>query len=304
MRVNKISLEQDKILEGFDSYLDRTRIQQSTKKMYVWCMSFYMKNNYDLESIEDYNNVLISHSVKKRSNVFYSAFKKFINFYVEDAGKKRKMVRALIFPKINDPKRFRKFLDFRERKKIINSLKKEKHKLIAEIQLFTGARVREILKLEKGDIMYDEYNKECAMILNITQKGGQKKPIWILDKELEEKIDAYTLSDWNDWKYYFIERSNSHDGADDTTLLQTNYVWYWRDIKDAIKSMGYEYKDWATHDFRRGLGTDVWSATKDPISVQRALRHKRFDTTLRYLGNAGMQTQELFSNLAKVYNQK
>lgn len=304
MRQIHITDEQKTILDDFEKQLDRSSLQESTKNMYVWCMKYYMSHNYDLESIEDYNQILISHSVKKRSNIFYSSFKRFIKFYIKDSSKKKKMVTALIFPKTNSPKRHRKYLDFRERKKIIKSLEIEKHRVIAEIQLYTGARVREVLKLEKGDITYDDFQGTTAMILNITQKGGQKTPMWILDKELEEKIDAYTLADWVDYKYYFIEREKSNDDADDVTLLQSNYHWYWLDVKNAVELCGYEYKDWATHDFRRGIGADVWAATKDPISVQRALRHKRFDTTLLYLKNAGMQSQELFSSIAKIYSQK
>ncbi len=304
MRKITLSAEQDKIIDDFSNYLDKSRLQNSTKTMYAWCIKYYIQQNYKLDNIEDYNNVLVTHSIKKRSNVFYSAFKRFIKFYVEDAGKKKRMINALIFPKINSPKRHRRYLDFRERKKIIKQLQTEKHRVIAEIQLYTGARVREILKLEKGDITYDDFEGVTAMVLNITQKGGQKTPLWVLDKELEEKIDAYTLAEWVDWKYYFIERDKSQDDADDVTLLQSNYHWYWQDIKKSVSVCGYEYKDWATHDFRRGIGADVWAATRDPISVQRALRHKRFDTTLLYLQNAGMQTQDLFSNLAKIYSQK
>jgi len=299
----QLSLEHEKILEDFEAYLDRTSLQGSTIKQYVWCIKFYLQNGFKLDSIEDYNSVLVDHAVKKRSNIFYSSFKRFIRFYIEDASQKAKMVKALVFPKINDPKRHRKFLDFQERKRIISQLEKEKHRLIARIQFFTGCRVREILKLQKGDIYYDDYEGNCVMILNITQKGGQKAPIWILDKELEEDIDAYTLSDWVDYKYYFVNRDESHTNTtNEATLLQTNYVWYWRDLKKAVAECGYEFKDFATHDFRRGMAGDTWTATKDPLSVQRALRHKNFETTSRYLKQYGFQTHHIFAHLQKIYS--
>jgi len=301
---NSLSTEQTEIIDNFEKALNRTALQQSTIKQYIWCIEYYMKSGFNLNSIEDYNGVLVDHSVKKRSNIFYSAFKRFIRFYVEDASQKAKMTKALIFPKIVSPNRHRKFLDFKERKRVITQLLKEKHKLMARIQFYTGCRVREVLKLEKGDIYYEEYEGRCAMILNITQKGGQKAPIWILDKNLEEDIDAYTLSDWVDWKYYFIDRNESNKTTvDDLTYLKTNYVWYWRDLKQAIAKCGYEFKDWATHDFRRGIAGDSWSATHDLMAVKRVLRHKRIDTTERYLVNSGMQNNELLDRLKDVYNQ-
>lgn len=304
MEIGKMLADNEqKILDEFNAHLIKSSgLQYSTIKMYTWCMDFYFKNNLNPSSIEDYNGILISHSVKKRSNVFYSAFKRFIKFYIEDGTQKTKMVKALIYPKENNPLRHRKFLNFRDRKQVINSLEEERHRLIAKIQFYTGCRVREILKLQKGDIFYEEYEGDVAMILNVTQKGGQKMPIWILDKDLEEEIDAYTLSDFIDWQYYFMLRKKRVQNGDEISMFNSNYIAYWRDLKQSIAKCGYEFKDWATHDFRRGIASDVWSATKDPLAVQRALRHKRFDTTLRYLNNAGLQSQELFENLKNVYN--
>ena len=173
----------------------------------------------------------------------------------------------------------------------------------------TGLKVLAVTKgkpgynsgLQKGDIIYDDYNGCECMIINITQKGGQKTPVWILNKELEDEIDMYTLSKWIDWKYYFVERDKCFGDSDETTLIQTNYVWYWKDLKSAVKSCGYDYKDWSTHDFRRCVGGDVWAATKDPLAVQRILRHVRFETTQRYLKNSGLQNKEILSKLNEAY---
>ena len=297
-------MDEDKktIIEEFENYLsNKTKLLKSTKKIYVWCIKFYLNNNFNLESIEDYNSVIIDHAIKKRSNVFYSAFKLFIKFHIENKSQKNKMIKALLKPKENAPLRHRKFLNFNERKRIINALNSKKHRIIAKIQFYTGCRIREILQLQKGDIIYDDYNGCECMIINITQKGGQKTPVWILNKELEDEIDMYTLSKWIDWKYYFVERDKCFGDSDETTLIQTNYVWYWKDLKSAVKSCGYDYKDWSTHDFRRCVGGDVWAATKDPLAVQRILRHVRFETTQRYLKNSGLQNKEILSKLNEAY---
>jgi len=297
------------ILEQYKEYLNRKgTYQPSTINLYLYVASSVLKNIPELDNIEYYNQYLVDKSIKKRNYHTYFAIKKFINFYIDDKKKANRMVKALIFPKIFTPERHRKYLTYQERKKIIEDMREWKHRLMAKIQFYTGARIGEILRLQKGDItyesFYDEPDKEkVVMLLMITQKGGQKKPIWIMNKDLQEDIDLYTLTQPSDYKYYFVYRSNRYKNiTDDIVKINTNYHWYWQDLKDSLLKNGYSFKDWSTHDFRRNIAQDIWMATKDPIIVQRMLRHKRIDTTLRYISNAGLQTQDISYNIEKIYS--
>lgn len=301
------------ILDNFILYLNKKKLQPSSRYMYEQAIRGFMRTNPELDNLEYYNNYLVEKTIEKRSGYIHSAFILFIRFYIEDKSKRMRMVKALIRPQLNQPKRHRKYLTYQERKEVIESLQQWKHRLMAKMQYYTGMRIGEILRLQKGDITYEAIHdnpdnpdeERIAMLLMVTQKGGQKSPVWIMHKDLQDDIDDYTLSQFNDIKYYFVDRSDRYPTkTDDIIKINTNYHWYWRDLKDALKAHGYSSKDWATHDFRRNIGQDIWMATKDPISVKRFLRHKRFDTTLRYLDNAGLQNRDLTDKMAKIYSNK
>jgi hypothetical protein len=102
-----------------------------------------------------------------------------------------------------------------------------------------------------------------------------------------------------DYDYYFMDRKFSNSLL---TAIKTNYHWYWADLKNALVKCGYKMEDWASHDFRRNSATDVWNMSKDPLTVSRYLRHKQFETTIRYLNNAGLQNRDMSQKLEKLYN--
>lgn len=307
---NQIDQKSDKIfkLDDFKEYLDsKSKLSETTKRSYYYAVSKFTSKYSDLENLENYNEFLLEFSIKKKRNYLYHyALKYLINFWIEDQTKRNRIKRGLLEVVEKTPIRKRKYLSVSERKRVISFLQNYKHKIIARILLYTGTRIMEILTLKKGDINWEPYaispgNKIEVMQLNITAKGGDKNPVWVHDRQLQEDIDAFTLNNYIDREYYFLERGKSRKN-DLLSDIRTNYHWFWYDLKRALDSCGYEMKDWATHDFRRGVGVDVWEDTKDILTVQRMLRHKRIDTTARYLEHGGLQNKDTSYQIMQNYN--
>jgi integrase len=294
-------------IDDYETFLHtRTSLCNGTIAMYRFAVKKFVKEYNNLENLEFYNEFLLKYAIKKRSTLYYSALKHLVRFWIKDKSKRNRMLKVLLKPQDTTPKRKRKYLSYQERLRVIKQIENYKHKILARAQFYTGARISELLTLKKGDISFEPYcyapNKyRLVMLLTITGKGNKKNPIWIHNQQLADEIASYTLNKNIDVEYYFLWRELSRK-MDIVIDVKTNYHWYWQDLKQALEKCGYKKEDWASHDFRRNSGTDVWETSKDPLTVQRFLRHKRFDTTLRYLENAGAQTKETMNKLNEMYS--
>lgn len=160
------------------------------------------------------------------------------------------------------------YLDQEELKKIVFSITEEKYRYAALVQFVTGVRAGEVLKLRKED--FSKENNE----LKITMIGkGERKKVVFIPETYSKFIYNFII---NSGEYPFLKPASE----DFFRNLQTNYIYYWRSIKQAASALGYD--NFAPHDFRRNFIDQAYTLTKDIRVVQDLAGHARAETTLQY----------------------
>ncbi|GAG83094.1 unnamed protein product, partial [marine sediment metagenome] len=191
---------------------------------------------------------------------------------------------------------------------VINNIQKEKHRVVALFQMFTGCRVGDILKMEKGTIKYDTYKDKKILMLNIIGKGQKINPTRILNPLIIDIVaDFIQLGQETKTKknilfndsvlqddYYFLDRPVGIKGQiigskNLQTLYGSNYTRYTNDLKQALNNSGIDEKDYSSHCWRKDFAQDVWKINKDILELQALLRHSSIETTRRYLTSSGVQ---------------
>jgi len=270
-------------------------LAESTIMVYTGSVGRFLAGSPDIENIEDYNSFLIKVAIKKRCSHYYSALKAFIEFKIEDANTRSKIIENMIRPKERlDIMRERRYLKKGKILQVINNLEREKHRIVSLIQLLTGVRAGEILKLKQGSIMPEEYNERPTLKIIITGKRQKRNVIFIHDSLAQKIIWNYITS----YKpriegYYFLElgklKNRVGNIENENKLVIMNYHWFWEDLKQALNTVGVDKDDWATHDFRRCFARRVWDKYKDIHVLQGLLHHSDPKTTLRYLEHSGLK---------------
>jgi len=287
------------VVLDFEEWLQARNLSDSSVYVYVAAVKKFLMDHPDVESIDAYNNFIFEHSIKKRSNYFYDALKLFVRFHFDNDSKRMNvLLRNLLKPKTNSPKKHVRYLDDDTREQIIKLLTNYKHRIIAKIQNSTGVRAGDILRLKRGSISYEAYNDETIVLrIDFDGKGGKHFIKWVFDKDIQIQIDLFMKANILNTEYYFLERRI--DERPDTLYkdFRNNYNHYLMDLKQALNTYGLEYEDWATHDFRRSFARNVWNKTKDPVLLKEMLNHEQFDTTLRYLRGSGLQVKDVYFEL-------
>lgn len=287
-------------LPDFEAWLINRGLGESSVYQYMQAVKKYLLSpNANEEDIETYNEFILEFAIKKRSLYYYDALKIFLKYlYKDNSIKKNQMIRQLLKPnKNNDTIRTRKVLDDETREQVIKLIKDYKHRIIARIQNETGVRGGDVIKLKRGSIGYEAYGEQAVMRIDFVGKGSKHFVKYIFDENIQNQIHLFITSNILDDEYYFLERDKGNEGSSFTTLYRTNYHHFWSDLKQAIDMLGYDFKDFSTHDFRRAFARKVWSKTHDVVLLKESLNHERLDTTLLYLKNSGMRVQDLQKEL-------
>lgn len=279
----------------YEDFLKAKNLSPSSIYVYVSAVKKFLLKNPDLAKMDSYNDFIFEHAIKKRSNYVYDALKLFIKWYFEKDPKSISLQRGLLKPKPVDPKKNIHYLDDETREGVIKVLLNYKHRVIARIQNDTGVRAGDIIRLKRGSISYESYqDKVVVMRIDFEGKGRRHFVKWIFNPDIQTQIDLFIKSNILDTEYYFLERPKDQDLR---MAYHMNYRRYWKDLKQALRTYGVEYKTWATHDFRRSFARNVWDQTKDPVVLKNMLDHAQFDTTLRYLRGSGLQTKDVYFTL-------
>lgn len=279
----------------YNLWLEEKRmLSDSSKHVYCEAVERFLKENPDIDSIEDYNAFIIKHSIKKRCYNYYSALKAFIEYKIGDAAIRNRLMENLIRPPLRtDIVMERRYLTEDEIIDVINRLESPKHRIMSLIQSLTGVRAGDILRLRRDNIMPEVYKGRPTLRLNILGKGKKRNVIYIHDEIAQEVIMGYVANNYNHDEYYFIElgKMTNRKGTLDNEfrLMRMNYWWYWADLKQALQSIGADVKDFATHDFRRCFARRVWEKYKDIHILQGLLSHSNVATTIRYLDQSGLK---------------
>jgi len=292
-------------LSLYEYYLkEKGLLAESSIYTYTRSVKRFLATNPDLENIEDYNEFLVKVGIKKRCTHYYSALKSFIQFKITETNLKNKLIDNLVFPKIRfDIVRERRYLDEDKLLEILNNLTDLKHKVIALIQMITGVRAGDIIRLKKGNIVSEEYKDKPVVKLNLIGKGRKRNVVFIHDVISQDVIMNYITQHSGYGDYYFIELGTAGKRQGDTSsenmLLKMNYLWYWQDLKEALNTAGIEKSDFATHDFRRCFARRVWEKYNDILVLQHLLNHADPKVTMRYLEQSGLRNIDYHYEMQK-----
>jgi len=286
--------------------MDKKILQPSSVRTYYDSVSRFLSTNPQIDNLEDYNNFLIKYSIKKRCSHYYSALKAFIEFKIVDAKDKNKLIEGLIRPPDrHDIIRERRHLNNDKILEVIGYLESYKHQVVAYMMQITGVRISEILKLERKDLVTEEYKGNTVLRINIHGKRQKRNVVYIhFDDDQKLVLDYITKEELAGVKdFLFIElgtMTHRHGNLnDDNRLIQMNYQWFWRDLKQALQTAGISREDFAAHDFRRCFARRLWEKDKDLYKLQNALNHSDPKTTLRYLDQSGLKNIDTFYEMQK-----
>lgn len=287
----------------FEEHLRDRHLAETTIFVYVSTLKQFLEKNPNVENIEDYNRFLIEHSIEKRTYNHYYALKLYIKWKTEDNKLKKELLRNLLVIKPRyDIKRERRHLPDDKLMMLINGLEHKKHKVISVIMMFTGIRAGDILRLKKGRIVIEEYDDKKVMKLSIIGKGKKQRPVHIHNSEVIDYILDYITTNINSYgDYYFLQYQKRKKCRQKVRranhLIGTNYQYFWKDLRESLIRLGYNAKDFSTHDFRRCFARKVWEKWKDVYVLQNMLGHRDPKVTFRYLRQSGLQNIDYYKEL-------
>lgn len=245
-------------LEGFLNYLKtQTNLSERSVKLYYWIVRNFLASFEP--TIENMNARIKEYPIAK------FAFKHFLA-YLGRPEEAKKLIKARPKPK----KKEGVYLPRDQLFAIIQGIGDEKYRMVALLQLLTGARAHEILKLKKED-----FKEEGEWLrIRIVGKGGVERVVFIPS---EFKDDVLRFVQSSAFDYPFL-RGSSESFA---RLLHNNYIYYYKALKESAAQLGF--KDFSTHDFRRNFINAAYSLTKDIRVVKSIAGHKLMKTTLEYM---------------------
>lgn len=282
-------------------------LKESSIYLYVGGVKCFLANNPDINNLDSYNDFIVGKTIKKNALHYYTVIKYFIQYKITDANQRNRLLEGLVKPREKDPKTVRDYYNDKKLLEVVNSLQSEKHQVLALIQMKTGVRVNDILKIKRGNITREIEKGKDVLILNITDaKGGKRHPVPIYDNVLIELIQKVIIEKYNPneqhEEYYFLDYNHPekrkygrHIDKNNILKLKTmNYDWYWEDLKQALHMNGLNPQKFATHDFRRCFARNMWEFTKHDLNIlQRVLNHSDPKTTMRYLRYGGLDTKDI-----------
>lgn len=289
----------------FEDHLSKKGLAQGTINIYRDVVIEFISKNPELESIDDYNNFLLEHTIKKRSGYYYFALRAFVKYKIQDLSLRNMIIKNLIKPKIEDPKRNTIYLTNIKREKVINDMENWRHRIMAKIQNQTAARIGDVLKLRRGSISFENVDGKAVMKIEFIGKRNKKAIKWIFDEVLQNEIMEYIDENYLDEDYYFLDMRGVENRIFRNTTeygrIRSSYHTYLYDLKKALAKNNVDYTQWATHDFRRNVSRDIWNDEvlgKDVQLLQEYLTHQNPSTTLRYIKNSGMNNKDVSKRLA------
>ena len=288
-------------LQDFRLWLENnTSIMPSSRYMYFMAAKKFLNETHSITDPNAYNAWLMKYCIKKRSNWYYFGLVHYVKFKYgkkEDKDLCGSILEAMKYvkPPILESQKVVSVLDNDSIDRIINGVKRKKHQVIARLQKVTGARVGDIMRLKKGDIVYEVFKDRIVMALNITGKGKKRYKMWVFDEEVQSETELFIKGVDYGNDFYFIEKDNPY--AEDFLTYKVNYSNFLDDLKLSMMKSGVDYKKWAAHDFRRNVARIVYEKYKDLVLLQKVLHHSDFGTTVRYLKHMALEVQNVQEEL-------
>ena len=258
-----------KDIEKFRKWMEANRYPESTVRTYTGMISTFLKfvgpkeaedcTSEDLVRIVD-EYILpngLSHSFQ---NQMVSAVKKFYG----------KIYKSVIDPgEIMRPRpehRLPNVLSKEEVKRILDSVKNEKHRVMLSLVYGCGLRRSEVLELLPSDVDRDR------KLMKIRQAKGFKDRLVPLSDRLIQMLDQY-IKHFKPVKYLF-EGQNAGSKYSPASLEKV--------FRNAYEKAGIQKKDITLHGLRHSYATHLLEAGTDLRYIQALLGHKSSRTTEIY----------------------
>jgi integrase len=292
---------------GYEDYLRKRGLKESTINVYIIVIKRFIKNGYDFENYSHYNKFLEDHTIKKRSNYFYDVLISFVKWYFPQ---EKKATRNLILDAIKmtkkvvkDPIKQTVLLTDEQQMHIIKNMSEHKHSLICWIQKECGVRAGDVIRLKKDRIKFSIYKSDnktyLTLEMSFIKKGDKVSKIPIFNAHLIRYLKEYLMNVPGEEEYIFIDRSKVYKEHknNEFKLYRYNYHEYWKDLRQTCINIGIDPSQFSTHDWRRNFADRIWVDVlkkSDVEALRRAMDHAHIDTTIRYLRQSGLQTQDVF----------
>lgn len=169
-------------------------------------------------------------------------------------------------------------------------IEKPRDKALFGAMFSSGARVSEMLALNRGSIV----NGSVAMWGKGRKEGVDEPDTLEFDPNALRLIEDYLKTRTDDIEAMFISRQNRRLGLQQTIRLFNEYM-----EKADIEKRGRG----ATHILRHSFGTDLELNGLDLRGIQVQLRHKKLDTTKIYLHGENLRKRpdhEKFHSLTPI----
>ena len=273
---------------------DRKFLADSSIHTYTKSLGHFLKDNPDIDKLEPYNEFLIKMTIKKRTTHHFSVLKAFIEYKIDDAAVKNRLIDGLIRPRFRtDLVQERAHFSEEELIRVINNLEDEKNQVIATIQAFTGLRAGDVFRLKRDDIIPEVYKDNAVLKMVVLGKGKKRNVVYIHNDVIQDLVMNHliTFKGYDNYAFIQLGQVGNRTGQMDNeaALIRMNYMQYWKDIKQSLQLCHFDKDSFSTHDFRRCFARRAWEKWKDIHILQNILRHADPKVTMRYLDQSGLQ---------------
>jgi integrase/recombinase XerD len=254
-------------LELMGQYLDEVRYSARTKESYLALLELFFKYfnekdplNISMEEVSGfvYEFIVTNGYSSSYQNQMISAIKTFYRI----SGKKK-----IALELIERPRRSRalpKVFSKEEVKRILNSTRNTKHKLLLWIVYSCGLRRSEVINILLTDLDRDR------SLLHIREGKGRVDRIVPVSAKVWEKLDEY-ISGFHPVKYLFEGQTGGRYSVESV----------YRVFKSALHEAGIN-KDVGVHSLRHSYATHLHETGLDIRYIQELLGHKSSRTTEIY----------------------
>lgn len=273
--------------------IESQNLLPSTAKVYWRAIQELIGAYGENPTIEQLNEFIVKKNNNRQPHVKYAIY-----HFLKLKAREEDYIK-LTKAKIRNPIRQRNFLQKEKIMEIIENIENKKHRLIAKLQINTGARASEITTIDKRRIRYVDIDNKKVAKITIKGKGEKARVIYlneILWKELKDLCDKVRI-------YPFIEKEGIGYFKGESipyigfwTRVETEYKKYWSSLNKAAQESQTTI---SSHDLRRSFAEMIRLATKDIYRVQRALGHSNINTTSRYFENKDEEVADTMLSFQK-----
>jgi integrase len=261
--------------QSFQTYLSqKTDISDSTANGYKAAVSLFIKK-YPEPTMDNVNEFLRLNYKRKRNYPYRYA----LRHYFISLGREKEFENGIIKIK---RKRMKKepgvYLEKTRLLSVINNIEEEKLRLVAFMQMYSGCRSYEILKLQWKHIRTDK----AIHVMETKSKKLRvvRVPDSILNKVLEMKPQNAKKDDFIFWDSKIKERS-----------LYRRYLYKLHKAAGIVLGEGMRM---GTHDFRRNFARAAHEFyKKDLVKVKDAMGHSDISQTMTYIGEIAADKKKL-----------